>query len=302
MAVILCATDGSRAAAPGLAAASALAARLYARLTLMYVSPSPEVPRWLMLEALAVRAKWGVVPRVLVSPGDPADALVAEATSAGALLVCSCAGHAEQSLIHVGGTAERIAEQARVPTLVVLDAAPFEEWAERRRPLHVVVGVNEGDGAADEAALEFVGELRRAGTCDVTAACVYDLTESLDRYGLRRRGTLLDADPRVESRLEAHLQTLVAGLGGAGAVDVRAVFGLGRKGDQLLEFAGERRADLLVVGAHRKGWLRRLSSVSSVALHYRTRSVACIPALPQKSAPIHAAETSSRSPAPTRAK
>ena len=40
------------------------------------------------------------------------------------------------------GVAERTAESAPVPTLVVRDAAPFEAWARGERALKVFVGVD----------------------------------------------------------------------------------------------------------------------------------------------------------------
>jgi nucleotide-binding universal stress UspA family protein len=122
-----------------------------------------------------------------------------------------------------------------------------------------------------------VKQLRGAGACDVIAATIYDVAESRARYGLARTGSLLRPDPRLEKLIERDLATSLAAMGLDGSIAQRAIFGLGRKGDHLLEFAAAEKADLLVLGAHHKGWLRRLSSVSSVALHFRHCSVACIP-------------------------
>ncbi|MGZ6142847.1 MAG: universal stress protein, partial [Myxococcales bacterium] len=198
------------------------------------------------------------------------------AERAAALLVVSCTGHGHALLLRTGGTAERVAESARVPTLVVHDAAPFEEWATRRRPLRVVLGL--GDGAADEAAVGWVGRLRRGGACDVDAVSIYDPVEAPHRYGLQRIGSVLDPDPRVERLIQAEIDASLAKLEGTGAVSSRIVAAPGRRGDHLLEVAAKEQADLIVVGAHPKGWLKRLSSVSSVTLHWRNTSVACIPA------------------------
>ena len=82
----------------------------------------------------------------------------------------------------------------------------------------------------------------------------------------------------MERLIEAGIDAALARLDGSGAVSARVIAGPGRHGDHLLAFASKQEADLIVVGAHPKGWLKRLSSVSSVALHWRQTSVACIPA------------------------
>ncbi|HET7786281.1 MAG TPA: universal stress protein [Myxococcales bacterium] len=289
---IICGTDGSPGAAPGVTAAAALAARLHdPDLLLLHVlapeAPEEAAPAWLEEEAARTARSWGVAAQARVTRGDPGDALVAEAQRSGALLVVSCTGHRDKPLLRVGGTAERVAEQGRVPTLVVLDAAPFEEWAADRGRLRVVLGL--GNEAADAGAMALVKKLHGAGACDVVAATVYDVGEARARYGLSRERSRIAPDPELEKLIERDLAASLAATGLDRSVAPRAIFGLGRKGDHLLEFAAAEKADLLVVGAHHKGWLRRLSSVSSVALHFRHCSVACIPAgeVLRARAPIH---------------
>jgi len=277
---IVCGTDLTPRSESGVAAAGALASHLRdGAFVLVHVieKGAPEVAARAQLgeQASRVAARFGIRADSGVEQGDPAAVLQAEAERSGALLVVSCAGHGKAPLRKVGGVAERIAEEARVPTLVVYDSAPFVDWAEGRRALKVVIGLS--DDAAEGAAIEWLGKLRSAGPCDVAAVTIYDPAEALAKHGLARIGSLLDADARVEREIVAGMQKALAHLGGTGPLICRAVAGLGRRGDHLLEFASEREADLLIVGAHRKGWLARFSSVSSVALHWRRTSVACIP-------------------------
>ena len=279
---IVCGTDLTPRAEPGIAAAAALASVLRDGLVLVHVveKGAPEVALRARLDQQADRIgrRFAIQVARGVEQGDPVEVLLGEAERSGALLVVACPGHGKTPLLKVGGNAERIAEQARVPTLVVRDANAFEEWATWRRALRVVIGL--GGISVDLPAIEWLSKLRRAGPCDVFGVTIYEPAGAQRKYGLSPQGSLLDPDPRVETILVAGMKAALAGLDGTGRVVCHAVLGLGRQGDHLLEFAAAEEADLLVVGAHRKGWLARFGSVSSVALHWRNSSIACIPAPP----------------------
>jgi nucleotide-binding universal stress UspA family protein len=73
------------------------------------------------------------------------------------------------------------------------------------------------------------------------------------------------------------MQTRTGEFPGTGEVRYRAQLGVGRTGDHLLELAEHERADLIVVGTHLRRGLGRLTSVSSIVLHFGHASVACVP-------------------------
>src|SRR5690606_1508083 len=129
-------------------------------------------------------------------------------------------------------------------------------------------------------------DLCRSGPCDVIAAHVYWPPGEVRRLGLRGASTI-EGDPEIEATLRRDLGERVASLAGP-EVPLRVDAFLGRVADRLIHLAGEERADLIAVGAHRKGALARLweGSVSRDLLHHSTGSVVCVPAV----APVRAAE------------
>jgi nucleotide-binding universal stress UspA family protein len=292
--LIVCGTDLSAHSSEAVEAAAALARRAPASLCLVHVlEPTGEgldaavaAAAEQELEAAAgrVRARVGVQVHHELLHGSVSGALVAFASSKAArLLVISSKGHGGSPLFRVGGTSERVAQLTETPLLVVRDAAPFEAWAQESRPLRILVGVD--FSASSDPAIAWVKDLRAAAPCDLVIGHVYYPLDAAFRYGLPPRGGLIERDPDVERLLLRDLAKRVGDLGGAGQVSFRTLVGLGRLGDHLLELAGRERADLIVVGTHRKRGLARLSSVSSVALHFGHASVACIPsALPEEPA------------------
>lgn len=300
---IICGTDFSESAAAAVDAAAALCARLGERE--LYVVHVLEQPLGLLppaqldavkgatlerleAEAQRLRARTSAEIQGHVLTGVASEALGRFAADHDArLLVVASQGYSASPVYRVGGTSERIALSARVPVLVVRDAAPFWAWAEGKRPLRALVGVDAT--ASSDAAIRWISELRQAGACDVIAANVHDPIEESRRYGLRRRG-LLEPDPELERLVVRDLGAHVGEVPGAGELSYRTVTGLGRVGDHLLELAETEGADLIVVGTHQKQGLGRLSSVSSVALHFGHAAVACVPmpkdaALPPRALP-----------------
>jgi nucleotide-binding universal stress UspA family protein len=108
-------------------------------------------------------------------------------------------------------------------------------------------------------------------------AHIYYGNEARDRYGLPLRTSLLDTDAEVEALLTRDMAAWVGDMGGTGTVTFRAVRGLGRTGDHVLEVADSERADVIVTGTHQRHGLARLSAVSGVVLHYGHAAVACVP-------------------------
>lgn len=201
------------------------------------------------------------------------------------LLAVSSQGRSSSTLFRVGGASERLALAAERPVLVLREAEPFERWATGDRPLRVVLGVDES--AASEGAIRFVRTLRQAGPCDVIAARVYFVPEERRRYGFHGVASWVDPDPELERLLVRDLRERLPELPGEGTLEHRVALGIGRQGDDLLHLAELEQADLVVVGSHQRGGLGRLTSVSSVLLHFGRMAVASIPAVAgEETAPL----------------
>jgi nucleotide-binding universal stress UspA family protein len=286
----VCGTDFSDSGKAAVRSAAALAARLGAPLWLVHVVDAgieylDTRARDLLVSAAeqrlqqesrrlppAVRRR--AETKVLV--GTPHDALVAvPGIPEPGLVVVASQGHAPSPLFRLGGTSEHVAATSSAPVLVVRDAAPFEAWARRVRPLRVVLGVDFAAGS--EAAIQWTKELRRAAPCDLTVAHVYYADEAQRRYGRPARSPL-SSDPEVERMLSRDLAARVGDIPGQGTVSFRAYRGMGRLADHLLEVAQAEQADLVVVGTHQRRGVARLASVSSGVLHMGRMAVAVIPA------------------------
>lgn len=291
--VIVCGTDFSAGAQPALAVAAALARRLGDELLLVHaldrsIGALDDTARTtveaaargrIVAEASQIAEHSGVAVRGEVIPGPAYETLPAFAQQEQArFLVVSSRGHGTLAVYRLGSTSERLAQVSRVPVVVVRDAAPFEAWARNERPLRVLLGFDWT--ASSEAALRWVKALREVGPCDVTVGYVYyadSLGEAGRHYGLPHRHPFWERDPEVERLLARDLSEHIGTLGGTGEVVVRPKLGVGRTADHLLELAEAERADLIVVGTHRKRGLARLASVSGIALHLSHSSVACVP-------------------------
>jgi nucleotide-binding universal stress UspA family protein len=277
-------TDFSEPSARAGPAAAALAARFKAEElwvvhtidpTSAPVDPSIAEKR-LEGEARRLREQTSAQVRTAVLDGLASEALqrFAEEKRA-ALVVVASRGSGRRPLLGVGSNSERVARFGNGPALVVRDPAPFEAWARGERPLRVLLAVDAT--AASKAAIDWVNDLRQAGPCDVIVGHVYYPREAARQYGIKRRLALVEADPELERLIARDLAELVGQLPGPGQVSFRPTLGLGRVGDHVLELEETEKVDLAVVGTRGKKGLERLTSVSSIVLHFGHASVACIP-------------------------
>ena len=291
--MIVCGTDFSNDAKAAVQAAAALSARIPDQeLRLVHVlDPSlqehvdsadcekirAKAGARLDAEGHRVRDQFGLgqlSSTVLVGPTSDALSRLAEAEHA-AFLVVGSQGHGASPLYKLGGASERLAVAAAVPVLVVRDGAPFEAWSRGERPLRVLLGVDWS--SSSRPAVHLVKMLRSAGPCEVIVTHVYYPEEVAIRYGLPSL-SWIEPNSRAEELLARDFAKRVGELGGAGKVSFQPKIGMGRLGDHLLEVAETEKSDLVVVGTHHRRGLRRLSSVSSVVLHFGHASVACAPA------------------------
>lgn len=301
---ILCGTDLSEGSAPALAAAAAVATRLgAAELCVAHVlDPSlqayapgvldaVEAGARAQLEAEASRLRTTARVRVVVHPPSPAGgahgvadelAALAERESASLLLVAS-AGHGASPRRRLGGVSERVALTSRVPVLVVRDAAPFEAWA-RDAPLRILAGVDRS--STSEPALRFLETLCGAGPCDVVTAHVYFPSDEARRYGVPAAPSLVETTAELDALVARDVLRRLGGRADrAASLRHLRVVALGRVGDHLLDLAEREAAALIVVGTRQQRGLARMTSVSSILLHFAHAAVACVPYEPGARAP-----------------
>jgi len=193
---IICGTDFSTHASEAANAAAALTARLHGTLSLVHVMdtsryelPSKELMDYLCAsrqaklkkEAERLRRQGATVEEQFLQ-GSPAVSMVKAATDSGArLIVVSSLGQIAPSRWFVGSVAERTAQNASIPTLVVRNQKPLEAWARGQRTLNVVVGYDFSESG--DAALRWTSFLNEIGSCKITI--VYVAWPSGDGRALR---------------------------------------------------------------------------------------------------------------------
>jgi nucleotide-binding universal stress UspA family protein len=295
---VVCATNLSEPSAWAAQAAAAIALRLGESLLLLGVrdtehhlpgGPTSRTEARQRLEDVARplrSAQLHVLTRML--EGAPADMLGRDGECHTArLLVMAAEGWGDPSPLLRAPVTERIAQLTQVPVLVVRREAALVDWAQGRRRLLVLVGVD--DSRSSACAVEWLRELRRIGPCDVLATTVCSPSEERRRLGIHTPAHLEKLDPAlrhmetldapVERVLLRELSERVGHLPGEGALELRLEPGYGRPADHLLHVAHARQADLVVVGTHVRGGLARLwhGSVSAGVLRHAEQSVVCVP-------------------------
>jgi len=292
---ILCGTDFSENAAQATAAAAALARHWKRSLVLLHAADEfdthAETPEQLasflqpfgqrMQEECARLEATGAVVTGEVLHGDLAEVaiLAFENEHPTDLMVVSAVSKTAFDRWTLGSVSERIAEAAPAATLVVRSAAPFEAWTRGERALKVFVATD--FSASSEAALRWVGELRKAGPCDVTAGHVNWPPEERYRLGVRGPECFTENLPEVQRVLERDLREKVVSIIGEERVEIRVQASWGRVEVPLIDLARAAQADLLVVGTHQRRGLSRWTagSVSRGILRHAPMNVACVPAI-----------------------
>lgn len=215
-----------------------------------------------------------------VLEGAPDEAIVRRAADERArLIVVGAVSHRAAAVWRLGGTAARIARSSEIPVLVMRGSSidALDAWARGERTLRVLVGVDRTRTA--DAALRWLDELARFGPLDVVMGHVYWPPGEYRRLGLRGAMPLVGGHSSIEERLVRELVERTRALRGGWTVRIRCQPGFGRTVDHLVSLAEEEKADLLVVGTHRREGLGRLwrGSVSYGVLDAAPMSVACVP-------------------------
>ncbi len=292
---VVCGTDFSQFAAEAATVAALCAVKTQGQLTLVHVREQPELaagapggPRSagagadrsqarLTAEATRLRKLGAVVQEELLG-GSAHVALTDFARQSGAdLIVVSSLGCVTPLRFLIGSVAERTAQAATVPTLVVRDGKPFRAWLQNDRPLRVLVGCD--FSAASDEALRWVGRLNKIRPCHVTVAHISWPPEEAARFGPGDGGATIANATDVQRILERELREKCHQHLGKTKARVVARAAWNEVPLELLALAKAERADLIAVGTRQLRGLKRfyLGSVSREAVYHAPVSVACVP-------------------------
>jgi nucleotide-binding universal stress UspA family protein len=193
------------------------------------------------------------------------------------LVVVGSLGHRDPKRWKLGSVSERIAERARIPTLVVREAKPFLAWTTRQRPLKVFLACDLAD--TSDCALRWLRNMQALGPCDIVLGHVDSPLEAKHRLGLTGSLSLVEILPEVQKELEHRLTEKAANFLRDVPSRVRVSPCLGSPDGGLIECAVEEKADLLVTGTHQIHGVARLwhHSVSRALLHYAPMNVVVVP-------------------------
>lgn len=286
---IVCGTDFSDSAKRAVEVAALLAARSRTSLHLVHAAHSTgseesalsqHVAFTHQLDRVAEHARsLGATVRTEVEKGSPEEALQRVAKREGAeLIVVGALGSRAPGVSQLGSHAERLAQDADVPVLVVRDESPFQAWLTTKRPLRVTLGADFSHST--DAAFRWVSQWRELSPCMLTAVHLYWPPQEFARLGLHGVRSFLEPDPEVTRALTRDLKRRFAPKDDPESLEIHVEPHLGRLGDRLADLASLREADLLVVGSRPRGVLGRIreGSVSHWALHAARTSVLVVPA------------------------
>lgn len=213
-----------------------------------------------------------------IAEGASDAALVAAAERVRAkLIVVAALGTRAGSAFTLGSTADRVAQQARCPVLVVRDPGAIEAWSAGRATLAVSVGVDAS--SPSDAAVRWCADLARQGGVALSAVHVYWPPEAREKLGTTGGLQLGSGHRAIESELERELGRRLARFPGAESVPLALVGGLGRVADHVVHAAETQHANLVVVGSNQRGGLLRFwhGSVSHGVISRARTNVAVVP-------------------------
>lgn len=289
---IVCGTDFSVHAAEAASFAAAMAARRNGTLRLVHaISPRqvagllPAEVDWirgrlrrkLVAEGNRLRGLGATVMESLVV-GRPHEVLTALASDGKAdLIVVSSWKHCLPMRWLTGSVAERTAQNARVPTLVVRDHRRLLSWAEGKRPLNVFVGYD--FSPSSDTAIRWVTSLKELGPRNITITHLSWSPPDTLRLGMGDGARLGEMSPEAQRLLEGQMRETCGALLDGEDANLHVTAGCGRPDVQLIDLAKAEGADLMIVGRNQRRRLSRfwLGSVSRGVLHHALTNVACVP-------------------------
>jgi len=289
---IACGTDFSAAATEAVNIAAALARRLETKLLLLHVNElytslvsDPIIVQAMMsqkrcdLDREAQRLRdLGTKVEERVVAGSAFDQLITAATSAKAqLIIIGAIGHGLGRRLLVGSVAERTAESAPMPALVVRPGGRLASWIRGEHPLKVLVGYD--FSAASDAALRWVNQRGEIGEFQGTVLYANWPPDEARRLGYEGPLPLAANPEKIQKNLERDLKKRIARFLPKQKVTVIVEPGWGTPEGYLFEMASGQKVDLIVVGTHQRSGFGRvlLGSVSRAVLHHAKMSVAVVP-------------------------
>jgi nucleotide-binding universal stress UspA family protein len=278
---ILCATDFSQPAIGAADVAAALAKRLNLPLRLLHCGPewvvAGEIPLpapidttardQLETEAARLRASGIEVGSEYCQGNASWEVLSAASRLATKLIVLGSTGKGNIERWLIGSVAQRVAEEATSPTLVVRQPERLLAWLHEGGSLLILCGVD-FTGSTD-AALSAVRDLRALGGVDIEAAHIDEEPPTAEAEAASDARVAKQCD--VWERLHAVLGDL--------PVKVHVRGAEGSPVGEFLELAKERQAGLVVVGTHLRQGLDKLklSSFSQKVVASTHGNVLCVP-------------------------
>jgi len=237
-------------------------------------------------ECERLASAFGIEVRHEIRTGLPDHELVRVAEEQdGELLVVASLGRRASTAWRFGSVADRLSQSSPLPLLVVRDPRPFERWALEARPLSLVIAL--GTGKPSLSAVRAAQGLARLGSCTATEVHVYD-----PRQEASRRGLADPESPSVRARIEGALARELPprfepAEGGSIHTRFVALASHGHVAETLAEFVEEQETDLLLLGTHGHGALRRrfFGSVSTGVLPMVDTNVLIVPPRPGTPAP-----------------
>ncbi|MEO6002675.1 MAG: universal stress protein [Opitutus sp.] len=288
---IVCATDFSENACLAADVAAAIARRLRGTLVLVHVTDEAHVfgestkdfrlamqraKALLRQEAERLRSGDLLLEEILLH-GQSAELAVGEmlAKNPPLLVVVSSVSKTAFDRWTLGSVSEHIAQHAPVPTLVVRAPGRLLGWTQHVQTLKVVVAAD--FTVSSDAALAFVKVLRKIGACAVTVVHI-NWPPNEVRWSPGSGLALTSNPPRVRRHLLRKLRNKIDEIVG-GAIEMRLEPNWGRPDAAFVHLAAEAEADLIVVGAHQRHGMKRLTnvSISRGVLRHAAMSVACVP-------------------------
>lgn len=233
----------------------------------------------------------GVETTSWLADGDVETAILARASAVHAdLIIMAAHSRSVWERFALGSTAEHIVRRADRPVLIVPPSAPaFETRANRAGGGGLRVTLAMGT-TANAAALAFVESLRRTTACDVTVLRLYWPVEEIQRLGLIGARSMTAPDSDIVLDLERSLRAQVDPVLGDGKISYVIEPAWGEPAERILDAAGERGCDLLVMGAESHRGLARLAhpAIASGVAHKASRvPVVFIPPVPAVPAVPH---------------
>ncbi len=170
------------------------------------------------------------------------------------LIVVASLGRRSGSMWRLGSVADKLSQSSDTTVLIVRDATAFDRWAKEDRPLQALVAL--GDGATTQPALDALANLRKFGPCESDFVHVYDPGHEARRLGLQDAWSD-SSRALIENSLKQDLLRRFPGIASEERLDCVAGSTRTSVAESVVEASHRFASDMVLVGTHGKGALRR---------------------------------------------